>query len=355
MDNIIKKEKQLNRKNYKSKTLQNGGIFGLDEDVKGFTLVDRSYSTNDELPTFMLANITPSGLDIDYNIERLKTIAEISAENGVNVLVLPELSVSGYVWEPENGNKEKVFSRLNRCATNGEKVSRLITYFRSIMSDSGLNLIIFNNIRKEEKKLYDTTFIVGQNNDYLSCYYDKIFLTPIEKNYFYRGDDQRLVVNTKYGKFGINICYDLVFNSMAEKYAYDDKVDAIINSAAWRRHSIREYPLLNIRMDNYYEYIWDLKHAALASHNQVWSIGATCVGVFDKTGNYFSGGSGFWCPSGICLLQASKSREELLIMRNLDVTKHMRNQAVEDFNYALDYDEVWRKVKNIPPKVKTIE
>ena len=59
--------------------------------------------------------------------------------------------------------------------------------------------------------------IIGQNNDYLNCYYDKIFLTPIEKNYFFRGDDQRLVVSTKYGKFGINICYDLVFNSLAEK------------------------------------------------------------------------------------------------------------------------------------------
>jgi len=352
MDYIKKKENHGKRE---IKKPTEGEIFGLDTKVRGFTIVDRIYSTNEKLPTFMLANINPTTVNIDYNIERLKTIAEISAENGVNVLVLPELTVSGYLWEPENGDKEEVFSQLVRCATDGPEVTELIAYFRSIMSDDGLNLIIFNNIRKEEKKFYDTTFIIGQNNDYLNCYYDKIFLTPIEKKYFFRGDDQRLVVSTRYGKFGINICYDLVFNSLAEKYAYDDKVDAIINSAAWRRHSIREYPLLNIRMDNYYEYIWDLKHAALASHNQVWSIGVTCVGVLDKTGNYFSGGSGFWSPSGICMLQASKSREELLIMRNLDITKHMRNQAIEDFNYALDYNEVWRKVENIPPKVKTIE
>jgi predicted amidohydrolase len=348
-------EKKINNEKREIKKPKEGEIFGLDAKVRGFTIVDRAYSTNAKLPTFMLANINPTTVDIDYNIERLKTIAEISAENGVNVLVLPELTVSGYLWELENGDKEEVFSQLARCATDGPEVTKLIAYFRSLMSDDGLNLIIFNNIRKEEKKFYDTTFIIGQNNDYLNCYYDKIFLTPIEKKYFFRGDDQRLVINTKYGKFGINICYDLVFNSLAEKYAYDDRVDAIINSAAWRRHSIREYPLLNIRMDNYYEYIWDLKHAALASHNQVWSIGVTCVGVLDKTGNYFSGGSGFWSPSGICMLQASKSREELLIMRNLDITKHMRNQAVEDFNYALDYNEVWRKVENIPPKVKTLE
>lgn len=353
MDYIIKqnasKEERENNK------ILEGEIFGLDTKVRGFTIVDRTYSTNEALPTFMLANINPSTVDVGYNMERLKTIAEISAEKGVNVLVLPELPVSGYIWEPKSGNKEEVFSQLRRCTTNGPEVKKLIAYFRSLMSDDGLNLIVFNNIRQEGDKFYDTTFVIGQNNDYLKCYYDKIFLTPLEKQYFFRGDDQRLVVSTKYGKFGINICYDLAFNSLAEKYAYDDRVDAIINSAAWRRESIREYPLLNIRMDNYYEYIWDLKHAALASHNQVWSIGVTCVGVFDKTGNSFAGGSGIWSPSGICMSQASKSREELLMMRNLDITKHMRNQAVEDFNYALDYNEVWRKVENIAPKVKTIE
>ncbi len=232
MDNIFKKNKNLHKESYKSKKSRNGGIFGLDERVKGFILVDRTYSLNDKLPTFLLANITPAATDVDYNIERLKTIAEISAENGVNVLVLPELPVSGYIWEPEDGNKQEVFSQLTRCATDGPEVKKLIAYFRSIMSDDGLNLIILNNIRREKEKFYDTTFIIGKNNDYLNCYYDKIFLTPIEKKYFYRGDDQRLVVDTKYGKFGINICYDLVFNSLAEKYAYDDKVDVIVNSAA---------------------------------------------------------------------------------------------------------------------------
>jgi predicted amidohydrolase len=348
-----------NKKNKEKKTFgknnPEGEIFGLDSRVKGFVIVDRTYSVTENLPTFMLANINPSGMDIDYNIQRLKTIVEIAAQNRVNVLVLPELPVSGYVWDPENKNKEEVFNNLKKCVTDGPLVTDLIKYFRSLMTEDGLNLIIFNNIRQNGEKLYDTTYVIGQDNEYLSCYYDKIFLTPIEKKYFYRGDDQRLVVNTKYGKFGINICYDLVFNSLAEKYAYDDKVDAIINSAAWRRGSIREYPLLNIRMDNYYQYIWDLKHAALASHNQVWSIGVTCVGVFDRTGNSFAGGSGFWSPSGICMCQASKTREELLIMRNLDITKHMRNQAVEDFNYALDYNEVWRQVENIKPKIKEIK
>ncbi len=336
--------------------LNEGSIFGMDNKVEGFTIVDRKYSENESLPSFMLANITPITTDIGYNVERIKTIARLASENGVNVLVLPELPVSGYVWEPESGDKEEVFSHLRKCATNAPIVGEMIDHIRNLMEPGGLEFLVFNNIRLDEDNgdLYDTTYVISKDNDYLNTNYDKIFLTPIEKEYFKTGDDQRLVVNTKYGRFGITICYDLCFTALAEKYAYEDGVDAIINSAAWRRDSVREYPELNYRIDNYYEYIWDLKHAALASHNQVWSIGCTCCGIFDKTHNYFVGGSGFWSPSGIPLVQASKDYEELLILRNLDITKHMRNQAVEDFDYSLDFDAVWRKVRDNEPKIISI-
>jgi predicted amidohydrolase len=148
-------------------------------------------------------------------------------------------------------------------------VENTIDYIRNIMDENSLELVILNNIREERDNLYDTTFVIKKNNNYNEEYYDKIFLTPIEKKYFKTGSDQRVIINSKWGKLGITICYDLCFTGLAEKYAYEDNVDAIINSAAWRRDSVREYSLLNYRIDNYYEYIWDLKHAALASHNQV--------------------------------------------------------------------------------------
>ncbi len=330
--------------------LMKESIFGMDTKVDGFTIVDRKYSDNESLPTFMLANITPVTTNIEYNIERIKTIARLASEKGVNVLVLPELPVSGYVWD----NEDEVFPHLEKCATTAPIVEEMIDYIRGLMEYDGLEILFFNNIEHDGENFFDTTYVIGKENDYLDTKYQKIILTPIEKKYFKTGTDQRLVVNTKYGKLGITICYDLVFTGLAEKYSYEDNVDAIINSAAWRRDSVREYPLLNYRTTNYYEYIWDLKHAALSSHNQVWSIGCTCVGTFDRTGDAFVGGSGFWNPSGIPLVQASKNYEELLILRNIDIAKHLRNQAVEDFNYSLDYDAVWRKVEDIEPKILSV-
>jgi len=72
-------KKKENDEKKATKKQKEGEIFGLDTKVRGFTIVDRMYSTNEKLPTFMLANINPTTVDIDYNIERLKTIAEISA------------------------------------------------------------------------------------------------------------------------------------------------------------------------------------------------------------------------------------------------------------------------------------
>ena len=62
----------------------------------------------------------------------------------------------------------------------------------------------------------------------------------------------------------------------------------MIVTDAWQMEAVREYPLLNLKIDNYYQYIWRLMYSALAAHNQVWSIGANCVGVFEKPEGAFA-------------------------------------------------------------------
>jgi predicted amidohydrolase len=114
--------------------------------------------------------------------------------------------------------------------------------------------------------------------------------------------------------------------------------------------AVRKYPLLNLQLDNYYQFIWSLMHSALAAHNQVWSIGANCVGVFEKTGSRFCGESGVWSPSGIQLVHASHKEEELIVIRHLEIRGHMRHQAKEHFDYSLDFDEVYRNIRDMKPK-----
>ena len=139
-------------------------------------------------------------------------------------------------------------------------------------------------------------------------------------------------------------------SSAPNKAPFVDEVDIIASLSAWRAEARREYPMLNIKMDNYYEYIWRLMHSAMAAHNQVWSIGANYAGVYDKSGGRFCGESSIWSPSGIPLAKASAGEDELLVIRNVEIRGHMRHQAKEHFNYSLDFNEVYREIKDIAPR-----
>lgn len=319
--------------------------------TSGFKLAEVSFSNSERCPTFMVANIKPK-FDIAYNLSRIEDIVQIAHNKKVDILVLPELVVSGYLWG--NNHLQEVSAQLFESDNHRQPVKRVLDRIQSglVNEGNGLKMVFLGNVRvdRHHSKINDTVFVISRKSDYNDVFYDKIFLTPLEKLYFNRGSDQRLIVETQWGRMGVLLCYDLCFVDLAKKYAFTDEVDIIVTSAAWRAEALRVYPLLNIRIDDYYQFIWNLMHAALAAHNQVWSIGANYVGNFEKTEGRFCGESGIWGPSGIPLAQASPEEEELLIIRNVEIRGHMRHQATEHFNYRLNFNDVYREIRDIKPK-----
>jgi hypothetical protein len=55
-------------------------------------------------------------------------------------------------------------------------------------------------------------------------------------------------------------------------------------------------------------------------------------------------------PSGISLVRASYDHEELLVVRNVEIRGHMRHQAKEHFDYSIDFDQVYRKIRDMKPR-----
>jgi len=299
----------------------------------------------------MVANINPRS-DYEYNLSRIEDIVQTAHELDVDALVLPELAVSGYVWDSEESST--VRDHLRFCDNRQPAVRNILDRINDGLVDrgKGLKMVFLGNVRVDDRNdtMNDSVFVMAPGIDHNEVFYDKIFLTPLEKRYFNKGSDQRLVLDTRWGRFGVMICYDLCFVDLGRRYAFEDEVDLIISSAAWRTEAFRVYPLLGVEIDNYYQYIWNLMNAAMAAHNQVWSIGANCVGAFEKTGGLFCGESGVWGPSGLPLLHASHKDEELIIIRDVEIRGHMRHQATEHFDYRLDFDEVYRRVKDIKPR-----
>lgn len=303
-------------------------------------IVERFFSENEECPDIMIANIF-GAVNVKDNLNKMEEIINIAHEKEVNILIFPELSLTSYVWK--SGDPSEVKDLLLE-GENSNINSWLKNVKDSLTEGKGkLEYIIYGNCRQKEEKLYNSLFILNPEIDHNEerYIYDKIFLPPVEQHYFRQGTDKRLSIDTKWGRFGFLICYDLCFIELPRQYAFIDEVDAIVTIAAWHSEAIREYARMNVRTDHYYGFLWNLMNASKAAYNQIWSLGVNWVGKHEVNQEYFWGGSGIWAPSGMTLLQASNINEELLLIRNVDI-KTQRDREKDSFNYRIDFENFYR-------------
>jgi predicted amidohydrolase len=309
--------------------------------VDGFPVIERTFVEEDGA-TVGLANISAVVPDVEANKAKILRVARIFKERGVNVAIFPELCLSGYFWEDEERCRPYMEASViedHRDWLDGELAPLL---------DDTFNGIILNGLsRGPQGQLFNRTFVLGgrDRGDYLGSEntYDKVFLPGIEKEYTVSGVDDRLVLAGPRGRFGFTTCYDCLFGDLLREYCLGDEVDAIIEVASWRAAAVRDYPGLNVRTTSYYGHLWDNVLAAAAATNQVWVIACNAVGRHPISGAVFWGGSGIWAPSGMKLVQASHVDEELLIVHNLDI-RGARAAERDDFDYAIDFHEIYRRL-----------
>lgn len=313
--------------------------------IDGFQVVERTYSTDDELPTVGLANISAVVPGIEANKAKILAATRVFAELGVNVAIFPEFALSGYFWDDEPACRAYMDRALTELHLDwiDEELRPLCT--------GDLQAIVFNNLTSGPDGRYrNRTIIVSELvEDPLDPdrSYDKVYLPGIEKLYTSTGADDRLVLRggRTPATFGFTTCYDYLFVEELRQYAFEDGVDAIIQVASWRAGSNREYPQMNVRCDRYYGQLWDTTMAASSAQNQVWTFAANAVGRHGVSGETFWGGSGVWAPSGLCLLQASHHNDELLVVHNVDVVGARRFE-LDDFNYEFDFRQVHRPMED---------
>ena len=304
-----------------------------------FSIVERSYSNDDDGLSVGIANVHAAVPDVEANKDTIVRVAQIFAERGVDYASFPEFCLSGYFWEDRDRCREYMDS-----AVTDEHIDWIESELEPLLGDGGLEGIVLNNLRRAEDGCYfNSSFVVDGGGDYLAdeSTYDKVFLPGIETEHTKTGRDDRLLLDTRHGRFGFTSCYDYLFGALMREYAMVDGCDAMIQIASWRAEAAREYARLNVRTPHYYADLWDTVIPATSATNQVWTLACNAVGVHGVTGARFCGGSGIWAPSGLCLIQASRTHEELLIVHNLDITG-ARDAEREDFDYAIDFKEIYR-------------
>ena len=309
--------------------------------VDEFLIAERTYCDDESKVSVGLANIRAEVPDIEANKDKILRAAAIFKERGVNFAIFPEFSLSGYFWE----DRDDCQAYMEKACTNNH-TDWLDSELTPLLDDT-FRAIVLNNLRKgAEGRFYNTTFAVAGDRDYLDpeSSYDKVFLPGVEKDYTDSGRDDRLVIETEFGRFGFTTCYDYLFGELLREYSAVDHVDAIVQIASWRAAANRDYPGMNVRTDHYYGDLWDFVMPASSATNQFWTIACNAVGRHGVTNAPFWGGSGVWAPSGLCLVQASRFNEELVIVHNLDI-QGARDAEKDDFDYAFDFKEIYRPME----------
>ena len=310
------------------------------EKLGGFTIVESEYSDVPNNLSVGLANIHALVPDIEANKEKILQVIDIFNRYEVNMIIFPEFCISGYFWEDEDA-----CWAYQESGVVGNQQDWLLEVESKL--NENLQFIIFNGLRKGlNGKFINSTFVVNRSFDYLNprYIYDKIMLPGIEKQYTETGQDDRLVIETEWGRFGFTTCYDMCFSQLFQEYSMVNKVDAIIEIASWRGTGTRTYPNMNIKTDDYYGFIWDSMASSRAATNQVWVIACNAVGTHGISGARFWGGSGLWAPSGMKLVQASHYDEELLVIHSIDIKKEKQFEE-SDFDYYNDFIEIYSPIE----------
>ena len=308
-----------------------------------FRLVERWYSHDTEKISIGIANISAKVPDIEANKDKIIRAINIFKQKKVNMILFPEFCLGGYFWEDETA----CWEYMDQVATD----NHLDWIKQSVapLFDDDLSYIILNNIRSNPKggrKYLNTTYVIQPDSDIFDSRltYNKTFLPGIENTYTVSGLDDRLILDTRWGRFGFCTCYDFCFPRLLLGCAMFDEPDAIIANSSWRGSGERNYPQMNVKTDHYYGYLWDILMPAMAAANQSWIISSNAVGTHAISGAKFWGGSGIWAPSGLEFVQGSHQDEELIVIHNIDIIGEKKFEKA-DFDYAVDFKKIYKEVQ----------
>lgn len=126
-----------------------------------------------------------------------------AADHGAGLVVLPELATTGYVFE----TREEAYAHSEPVPGG-----RSVDMFTRIATERDL-YIVGNVVEQANGKLYDTAVLVGPDG-YIGRY-RKTHLWNTEKLWFTPGDEGFSVFDTRIGRIGLLVCWDIWFPETA--------------------------------------------------------------------------------------------------------------------------------------------
>jgi predicted amidohydrolase len=233
-----------------------------------------------------LAQISCKVGDKKHNINVMKKNVKRAKEKGVNLVIFPELSLTGYL------SRDLAYELAESIP--GPSIHSL----EEIAKKENMH-IVFGMPEQSEKAhavLYNTAVLLGP--DGLIGKYRKMHLpthSVFEEKRYFRLGYEASVFETEIGKMGLTICYDMFFPEISRLLRLKGSQLIICISAS---------PAVRSRF-------FEVFTAARALENTVFLAYVNLVGV--ENGLQFWGGSRTIAPDGSILAKAKYDEEDLVI------------------------------------------
>ena len=265
----------------------------------------------------------------EENVDKTVRFAEEAVSHRADVILLPELANTGYVFE----TREEAFG-MAEVVPGGETTRRWEEFAR----ERGVYLAA-GIAEREGNSLYNTSVLIGPDG-YLGSY-RKLHLWNREKLFFEPGDLGLPVFHTPLGRLGMIVCYDMWFLETIRIHALMG-VDLVLNLTNWVAGS-------EVERDSR---VTEAVCVAQAHLSSVFMAAADRIGV--ERGQPFLGRSMIVSPTGDVLAGPASFDGEEIIYAECNLTeartrkrKTRLNHVVHDrrtdvYDVLLGYDEEYR-------------
>ncbi len=213
---------------------------------------------------------------------QLLTLVSEAARQGANVIVCPEMAVSGYVFA--SADEIRPYCEIAQGPTF--EMLAPIAQRHSCWIVCGIAEL------GEDGRLYNSALIIGSKGNLVACY-RKILLYDLDETWATSGN-KRMLIHTEYGVLAPAICMDLNDNDLIY-WMWEHKPDILAFCTNW------------LNQDSPIDSYWKLR----TPYWRGWFVGANRCG--EERGTNFRGESAIISPEKETCVQATVHGDGLFI------------------------------------------
>ncbi|WP_432990619.1 carbon-nitrogen hydrolase family protein [Dactylosporangium sp. CA-233914] len=242
--------------------------------------------------------------DVTANVESTMEAMRTARARGIDLLVLPECGLTGYVFHTREEVRKVALDR------DAPEIARV-----AALADDLDLIVVLGFLEAAGDDVFNTATLLqpgGRRADYRKTHLPSLgadrFVTP--------GENEPVLVETSFGVVGLSICYDLRFPEWARCLALGG-ADIIVNPTNWPEPAQR---------------VAELYTRVRAAENHVFVIAANRGD--EERGVPFIGRSQIIDPVGTVL--ASSERGDALVVADIDpLTARNKDISVPEADFAI--------------------